>query len=76
MGISYTHWHIHFPCLNMARVGCNITDSYLDRGASRKGSIALQPYFTILAFQMIVNFPSNRISDYHYRQACSLSPIG
>ena len=45
MGISYTH--IHFPCLNMARVGCNITDSYLDRGASRKGSIALQPYFAI-----------------------------
>ena len=74
MGRSYTL--IHFPCLSMARVGCNITNSYLDRGASRKGGIELQPYFAILAFQMIGNFSSNRISDYHYRQRYSLSPIG
>ena len=54
MGRSYTL--IHFPCLGMARVGCSITNSYLDRGASRKGGIPPQPYLAILSFQMIGNF--------------------
>ena len=73
MGRSYTL--IHFPCLGMARVGCSITNSYLDRGASRKGGIPPQPYLAILSFQMIGNFPSNRISDYHYKQTCNIPPI-
>ena len=46
MGRSYTL--IHFPCLGMARVGCSITNSCLDRGASRKGGISPQPYLAIL----------------------------
>jgi hypothetical protein len=54
MGRSYTL--IHFPCLGMARVGCSITNSYLDRGASRRGGIPPQPYLAILSFQMIGNF--------------------
>ena len=42
-----------FSVPSPARIGSKVTNSYLDRGASRKGGTKLQPYLAILAFQMI-----------------------
>ena len=73
MGISAQDTIYIFPWPHLARIGC-VYESLIEERRGGEARASALPHHPRI--QMIGKIFSTRISDYQYRQRCSLSPIG